>query len=278
MRIGLTGVELGFLDASQAKSARPRGESSCAPTLFAAVGPRVVKSTAKLVEIEPNCVGFIYLNVEASLAAQQVSLWQNKRANIGRRKVSNEQRQVRADARGERRGQALLCRRHCTSQGHRMISYPTEDYKKYIYGLGKQRVRRLHDSVGTLDADIENSTDLTCSLDQLEMWLYLAAFVDDDEACSDMGWHVRDLMRGDAVNTYSDGRAVATTIRWDGGWVTHVWHPDPLHPSNQPGQVFDLEEESGCRRRLIITAPGILDTFETGEEVGVCQSDLQFGE
>jgi hypothetical protein len=159
-----------------------------------------------------------------------------------------------------------------------MISYPAEDYKKYVYALGKHRVRRLYDSVGGLDLDLDTSADITCSLGQLEMWLHLAAFVDDDDACNDMGWHVRHLMGGDAVNTYSDGRPVATTIRWDGGWVTHVWHPDPLHPSNRPGQVFDLEEESGCRRRLIITAPGILDTFETDVEVGVYQSDLQFGE
>jgi hypothetical protein len=159
-----------------------------------------------------------------------------------------------------------------------MISYPTEDYKKYVYALGMQRVRRLYDSVETLGADTDISTDITCSLGQLELWLYLAAFVDDDDAGNEMGWNVRDLIRGDAVNTYSDGRPVATTIRWDGGWVTHVWHPDPQHPSSQPGQVFDLEEESGSRRRLIITAPGILDTFESDDEAGVYQSDMQSGE
>jgi hypothetical protein len=159
-----------------------------------------------------------------------------------------------------------------------MIAYPTEDYKKYIYALGMHRVRRLYDTVGGLDLVSETSDDITCSLRQLQVWLYLAAFVDDDDAGNEMGWNVMDLIRGDAVNTYSDGRPVATTIRWDGGWVTHVWHPDPSHPSNQPGQVFDLEEESGSRRRLIITAPGILDTFETDEEVGVYQSDLQSGE
>ena len=61
-----------------------------------------------------------------------------------------------------------------------MISYPTEDYKKYVYALGKHRVRRLYDSVATLGVDIDISTDITCSLGQLELWLYLAAFVDDD--------------------------------------------------------------------------------------------------
>jgi hypothetical protein len=161
-----------------------------------------------------------------------------------------------------------------------MIPYTTEDYEKYICALGRHRIERLYDSVGGLDLDIDISTDITCSLGQLELWLYLAAFVDDDDddAGKEIGWNVRDLIRGDAVNMYSDGRPVATTIRWDGGWVTHVWHPDPLHPSNRPGQVLDLEEEVLCRRRLIITAPGILDTFETDEEVGVYQSDLRFGE
>ena len=52
-----------------------------------------------------------------------------------------------------------------------MISYPTEDYKKYIYALGKHRVRRLHDSVGTLDVDPDMSNDIACSLGQLELWL-----------------------------------------------------------------------------------------------------------
>jgi hypothetical protein len=159
-----------------------------------------------------------------------------------------------------------------------VISYTTEDYKKYFYALGMHRVRRVCDSVGGLDLDPEASDDVTYSMHQIQMWLYLAAFVDDDDAGNEMGWNLRDLIGGDAVNTYSDGRPVATTIRWDGGWVTHVWHPDPQHPSNQPGQVFDLEEESGSRRRLIITAPGILDTFVSDEESGKYQSDLRSGE
>ena len=45
--------------------------------------------------------------------------------------------------------------------------------------------------------------------------------MDDDNAGNEIGWNVRDLISGDAVNTYSDGRPVATTIQWDDGWVTH---------------------------------------------------------
>jgi hypothetical protein len=159
-----------------------------------------------------------------------------------------------------------------------VIPYPREDFKKYICALGRHRIERLYDLFGGLDPDMETTNDGMCSLGQLELWLYLAAFVDDDDVGNEIGWSMTDLMAGDAVNTYSDGRPVTTTIRWDGGWVTHVWHPDPLHPSNCPDQVFDLEEESGSRRRLVITALGILDTVETDEEVGVYQSDVRFGE
>ena len=52
-----------------------------------------------------------------------------------------------------------------------MTPYTTEDYKKYVYALGKHRVRRLYDSVATLGVDIDISTDITCSLGQLELWL-----------------------------------------------------------------------------------------------------------
>jgi hypothetical protein len=68
-----------------------------------------------------------------------------------------------------------------------MIPYPTEDYKKYIYALGMHRVRRLYDSVGGLDLDLDTRTNITCSLNQLEMWFNLAAFVEDDEAGTEGG-------------------------------------------------------------------------------------------
>ena len=117
-----------------------------------------------------------------------------------------------------------------------MIPYTTEDYKKYIYALGMHRVRRLYDSVETLGVDIDISTDITCSLGQLEMWLYLAAFVDDDDG-NESGCNLRELIRADAVNTCSDGRPVATTGRWGGGWVRC-----PLGPEI-PSPVIDVDDE-----------------------------------
>ena len=100
-----------------------------------------------------------------------------------------------------------------------MIPYPREDFKKYICALGRHRIERLYDLFGGLDPDLETTNDGMCSLGQLELWLYLAAFVDDDDAGNEIGWNVRDLISEDAVNTYSDGRPVATTGRWDDSWV-----------------------------------------------------------
>ena len=90
--------------------------------------------------------------------------------------------------------------------------------------------------------DLETTNDGMCSLGQLELWLYLAAFVDDDDAGNEIGWNVRDLIRGDATRS-------------------SIWR----------------KNREAVNEKLIITAPGILDTVETDEEVGVYQSDLYFG-
>jgi hypothetical protein len=116
-----------------------------------------------------------------------------------------------------------------------MIPYTT-DYKKYVFALGVHRVRRLHDVAESLDLDLEISDDVTSSLRQVEMWLFLAAFVDDD-AGNEIGWNLRELIRADAVNTYSDWRPVATTGRWDGGWVSCPSGPEILPP------VIDVDDE-----------------------------------
>jgi hypothetical protein len=162
-----------------------------------------------------------------------------------------------------------------------MIPYSTEDYKKYIYAHVAHRIGRIGDTVNRLELDADTEEELVCSLIQVQWFLYhaafvddedaakevVAAYVDDDDAAEEVGCAL-DLMRRSDLNTYSDGRPVTTTIRWDGGYVTHVWHPDPMHPDNRPGQVRNLQEESWpCRRKLVITAPGIIDTFETDEEV-----------
>jgi hypothetical protein len=97
----------------------------------------------------------------------------------------------------------------------------------------------------------------------MRQWLYRAAFVDDDEIVS--GVRSIPAARTDDLdlNHYSDGRQVATTLRWPDGWYTHVWHRDPLHPDNRPGQVLELQEYSyDCPRRVVITAPGIIDVFD----------------
>jgi hypothetical protein len=141
------------------------------------------------------------------------------------------------------------------------------DYKKYLYAKGVHRIRRIEDTLDRLDLDDEIDNDIKCSLDSVQSFLYLAAFVEDDTTMKNEVASAIDLESRSDLNTYSDGRPVNTTIRWDGGYVTHVWHPDPMHADNCPGQIRELEEESWpCRRKLIITAPGIIDTFETDEE------------
>jgi hypothetical protein len=116
-------------------------------------------------------------------------------------------------------------------------------------------------------------------------YLWLAAFVDDHRQADwwkqqRIGW-VRvngfsepepELERArKAADVYSDGRPVTTTFRFgDGGdeYVTHVWHPDPLHPDNRPGAVIEFSRGPYPFRfrNVIVTAPGIIDTYESDEE------------
>ena len=60
--------------------------------------------------------------------------------------------------------------------------------------------------------------------------------------------------------------------------MTHVWNPDPRHPDDRPGRVYRIEEYSaGCPRRVIITAPGVIDIFDTdkvhGKDFGLFGGD-----
>lgn len=62
---------------------------------------------------------------------------------------------------------------------------------------------------------------------------------------------------------YSDGRPVFTQFELEYGCTfQHVWHPDPAHKRNQPGPLCIVDTPSGKRRRVVITAPGILDALD----------------
>jgi hypothetical protein len=148
-----------------------------------------------------------------------------------------------------------------------MIWYTAIDYKKYIYALGVQRLERLHDIGEKFVDEQELGYSIHDEVGDMREWLYRAALVDDDEVLAGVRG-IPAAMTGDAdLNHYSDRRQVATTLRWDGGWYTHVWHPDENHPSNRPGQVMAPQEyPHDCPRRVVITAPGIIDVFDESDE------------
>ncbi len=170
------------------------------------------------------------------------------------------------------------------------------DYKKYIYACGVQRLNRLHNisrdllahadiDEGIINAEFDENQDnmryIHENLGNLRRWLYVATFFDADaEPNRDIWPDECNLPRHDVLvdddflNYYSDGRIVSTTIRWDGGWVTHVWNPDPRHPDDRPGRVYRIEEYSAASpRRVIITAPGVVDVFDTDKRPGLFDDD-----
>jgi hypothetical protein len=170
-----------------------------------------------------------------------------------------------------------------------MIPYSTGDYKKYVYAQGKLYISRIREIIQTLcDAhrlNREDTDDLDSLLHNAVEYLWLAAFVDDHRQADAAqqprpawarvnGWAEPDpeLERArKAVDIYDDGRTVTTTVRFGDGedeYATHVWHPDPLHPDNRPGAVIEFSQGPYPFRfrYLIVTAPGIIDTYEGDEE------------
>jgi hypothetical protein len=143
-----------------------------------------------------------------------------------------------------------------------VIPYTATDYKKFVYAQAVNRMRRIEDIIDALDVtdsfeNFEALNDLGYQFDTLHDWLRRAAFCDDH----------RQAEAQEAQNTYIDGRTVATTFKFGDrkcDWVTHVWHPDPLHPDNRPGAMIEFCQEPypWSYRYLVVTAPGIIDVVE----------------
>lgn len=168
-----------------------------------------------------------------------------------------------------------------------MIPYTTGDYKKYVYAQGKRPIWRIQEIITALDGahgfDSEDGNDLAYMLANAGYYLWLAAFVDDHrqadaEKQRGIAWGPAhpatdpnpEAKAHKAADTYSDGRPVTTTFRFGDGaddYVTHVWHPDPLHPDNRPGAVIEFSQGPFPfrYRHLIVTAPGIIDTYKSDE-------------
>jgi hypothetical protein len=170
-----------------------------------------------------------------------------------------------------------------------VIPYTTADHKTYVYAQGTRHIRRIHEIImalaGAHGLHVEDTEDLEYMLDNAVYYLWRAAFVDDHRQADAaqqrriawarvIGWAEPDpeLERArKAVDIYDDGRTVTTTVRFGDGedeYATHVWHPDPLHPDNRPGSVIEFSQGPYPFRfrNVIVSAPGIIDTYESCEE------------
>ena len=117
----------------------------------------------------------------------------------------------------------------------------------------------------------------------VDVYLYRAAFFDNHLQGQSRNQH-QNLPEEEidrSLDVYSHGRPVSTSKRYgegQGGVLTHVWHLDPAHHTNQFGQVIEF-----CQgpfpfryRYATVIEPGVLGEVrkeeETGEEVGVASS------
>lgn len=174
-----------------------------------------------------------------------------------------------------------------------VIRYTAEDFKKYAYAEAKNYIRRIEEIVEALDKEFgfdgEDSQDLGFLFENaVGKYLHQAAFFDDHhqvEAFEKWEGEVRSAhSRAEgplpefeemfqAENTFSDGRMVTTTVRYGEGddeTVTHVWHPDPLHPGDQPGAVlcFSQGPHPFRWRYATVVAPGVLSEVRREEDTG----------
>lgn len=161
-----------------------------------------------------------------------------------------------------------------------MIPYTNEDYKKYVYAKGRHRLWRIEEAVEALDPACDTNgeaiDDLQMELVEARIWLWRAAFTADDEAEADdereaawarAGVDPQTAEARRAAGIYSDGRPGHHHLplgEGEGDYVTHIWHPDPLHPRNRAGEMLQFCEGPypWRHRRMIITAPGVLDVVD----------------
>ncbi len=174
------------------------------------------------------------------------------------------------------------------------------DWKKYCYAHGVDRLNRIHDIGRTFRAhvDVEELVEKNPASDAvddlqwihenlgaMELTLYWATFFDPDAThdyrrypdYGERGVRYSDLDDEEFLNHYSDGRLVSTTLRWENGWHTHIFNPDPRHPDDRPGRVYRIEAYSGFRenspRRIIVTASGVVDVFSSSKRPGLFDED-----
>jgi hypothetical protein len=103
-----------------------------------------------------------------------------------------------------------------------VANYTTEDCKKYSYALCLGDLRRVYAVIRRLNLDPETELKIACLLEQAEIRLFAAAFIDTSQWFEEGGNEV--VVHHGA---YSDGRPVQTRVEWEGGYATVVHPPDP---------------------------------------------------
>lgn len=143
-----------------------------------------------------------------------------------------------------------------------MSGYPSEDYRKYLYATADVRTHRVIEEMDRLEdvLDQEFADFLFKALEDVENCLNLMVF-EDHGAIVERKIPSRLCVVATNELRYSDGRDVATTFFLeDHSSFTWVWHPDPAHPSNQPGHVAKVEKIHGVTtRKFVVAMPGVID-------------------
>jgi hypothetical protein len=68
------------------------------------------------------------------------------------------------------------------------------------------------------------------------------------------------------MDHYNDYRPVASCLPLgDGTQYVHCWHPDPAHPGNGPHDVGTVTTRHGHHKRIVVSAPGYLDSITLSE-------------
>lgn len=142
------------------------------------------------------------------------------------------------------------------------MRYSADDYKKYTYAQAVRWIWSVREIVARVNLDALDADDIDHLLGFIQIGLYTGAFTNsEDEYPVDIGADWVPESRDD-LDIYDDGRPVTTTVEWDGGQHTQVWHPDPFHPDNF-SQVLLLKQQAPGWRIAIICQHAVLDHLET---------------
>jgi len=123
------------------------------------------------------------------------------------------------------------------------------DYLKLVACVTSGLIESAQAAICALDADDEQVEAILSQLDAVRHCAIEAAAA----FCRD----------GHDIEHYADGREVRTELELElGNAYEHIWHPQPDHRTNRPQALFPLTTTSGARKRLLISAPGVVEAVD----------------